>query len=85
VDHVAADRPDDSSLPHGTRLDLDNALARLKPVEQLCVSLCHGAGFTHDEIAAELGIPLGTAKSHVARGLKKLRRLMRGEEEETRT
>ena len=82
---VNADTPDDDpAAAHGVRLDLDMALARLKPVEQLCVSLCHGAGFTHDEIAAELDIPLGTAKSHVTRALKKLRRLMRGEEEEER-
>src|SRR5262249_57267301 len=78
---VDADLPDDPGIAHGARLDLDNALARLKPVERLCVSLCHGAGFTHDEIAAELDIPLGTAKSHVTRGLKKLRPLMSGEEE----
>lgn len=81
---VGADLPDDPALAHGARLDLDKALARLRPVEQLCVSLCHGAGFTHDEIAAELDIPLGTAKSHVTRGLEKLRRLMRGGEEEKR-
>jgi len=81
---VDADTPDDPAAAHGARLDLDNALARLKPIEQLCVSLCHGAGFTHDEIAAELDIPLGTAKSHVTRALKKLRRLMSGEEEEQR-
>ena len=80
-----ADTTADPTLAHGARLDLDKSLARLKPVERLCVSLCHGAGFTHDEISAELGIPLGTAKSHVTRGLKKLRLLMRAEEEETRT
>jgi RNA polymerase sigma-70 factor (ECF subfamily) len=80
ADPVDADVHHDSGTAQTARLDLDRALARLKPAEQLCVSLCHGAGFTHDEIAAELGIPLGTAKSHVTRGLAKLRRLMRGEE-----
>jgi RNA polymerase sigma factor (sigma-70 family) len=58
------------------RLDLSRALARLSPPERLCVSLCHGAGLTHDEIAADLSLPLGTVKSHVTRGLKKLRTLM---------
>jgi RNA polymerase sigma-70 factor (ECF subfamily) len=85
ADPVSADIPGDPDIAHGARLDLDKALAQLKPVERLCVSLCHGAGFTHDEIAAELAIPLGTAKSHVTRGLAKLRRLMLGKEEETRT
>jgi len=60
------------------RLDLNRALARLSPPERLCVSLCHGAGLTHDEIAADLSLPLGTVKSHVTRGLKKLRILMIG-------
>ena len=57
-------------------LDLDRALARLSAPERLCVTLCHGAGLTGEEIAARLGLPLGTVKSHVTRGLQKLRRLM---------
>ena len=58
------------------RLDLDRALQRLSAPERLCVSLCHGAGLKHDEIALALRVPLGTVKSHVTRGLKKLRVLM---------
>jgi RNA polymerase sigma factor (sigma-70 family) len=54
-------------------LDLGAALETLSPAERLCVSLCHGAGFTHVEIASELQIPLGTVKSHVLRGTRKLR------------
>jgi RNA polymerase sigma-70 factor (ECF subfamily) len=58
----------------GAGLDLDAALASLSRVERLCVSLCHGAGFTQAEIAAALNLPLGTVKSHVTRGLERLRR-----------
>ena len=58
------------------RLDLDRALTQLSPGERSCVSLCHGIGMTHDEIAATTGLPLGTVKSHVNRGMAKLRRLM---------
>jgi RNA polymerase sigma-70 factor (ECF subfamily) len=58
------------------RLDLDRALAELSSSERQCVSLCHGAGLTHAEIAQALRVPLGTVKSHVTRGLAKLRRLM---------
>jgi RNA polymerase sigma factor (sigma-70 family) len=61
------------------RMDLDRALALLAPIERLCVSLCHGAGFTHVEIADDTHLPLGTVKSHVTRGLQKLRRNMLGE------
>ena len=64
----------------GAALDLDRALAQLSPAEQLCISLCHGAGFTHAELAHELALPLGTVKSHVLRGTRRLRRLL-GEDE----
>lgn len=55
------------------RMDLDEALKGLSEVERLCVSLCHGAGLSHAEIAVALNAPLGTVKSHVKRGLDKLR------------
>lgn len=57
-------------------IDLDRALARLSPSERLCVTLCHGIGMTHEEISASLQVPLGTVKSHVLRGVKRLRALM---------
>jgi RNA polymerase sigma-70 factor (ECF subfamily) len=55
------------------RMDLDEALKTLSEIERLCVSLCHGAGLSHPEIAAATNLPLGTVKSHVKRGLDKLR------------
>jgi len=55
------------------KIDLDEALKRLSAVERLCVSLCYGAGLSHAEAAAALNAPLGTVKSHVKRGLDKLK------------
>ena len=57
----------------GQRLDLDGALKLLSPAERLCVSLCCGAGFSHAEAAEALKWPLGTVKSHVRRGLDKMK------------
>lgn len=54
-------------------MDLDEALKTLSETERVCVSLCHGAGMSHPEIAAAMNLPLGTVKSHVKRGLDKLR------------
>ena len=54
-------------------IDLDQALQSLSELERVCVSLCHGVGLTHTEIAAATNLPLGTVKSHVKRGLDKLR------------
>jgi RNA polymerase sigma-70 factor (ECF subfamily) len=56
-----------------TRIDLDEALKALGPAERLCVTLCYGAGLSHAEAADALNLPLGTVKSHVKRGLEKLR------------
>ena len=55
------------------RIDLDEALKILSPSERLCVSLCYGGGLSHAEAAETLNTPLGTVKSHVKRGLDKLR------------
>jgi RNA polymerase sigma factor (sigma-70 family) len=55
------------------RIDLDEALKTLSEPERLCVSMCYGAGLSHQEVAELLNTPLGTVKSHVKRGLDKLR------------
>ncbi len=55
------------------RIDLDGAMAALTAVERVCVSLCFGAGLSHAEVALVLNTPLGTIKSHVKRGMDKLR------------
>lgn len=72
VDEVAVE---EAVAPVDTpgRLDLDEALKTLSEVERICVSLCHGAGMSQPEIAAAMNLPLGTVKSHVKRGLDKLR------------
>lgn len=73
--YVAETETEEAAAPSdpGVRMDLDEALKGLTEVERLCVSLCHGAGMAHPEIAAALDLPLGTVKSHVKRGLDKLR------------
>jgi len=68
VDDEAAISPDRAGL-----VDLDEALKHLNACERICVSLCHGAGMSHAEIAVAMNLPLGTVKSHVKRGLAKLR------------
>jgi RNA polymerase sigma factor (sigma-70 family) len=61
-------------------LDLDAALSRLSDAERLCVSLNIGAGFAHEELAQTLSLPLGTVKSHIRRGLGRLKVLMGAKE-----
>ena len=63
----------DASKDAASRIDLDEALKSLSRGERLCVSLCYGADWSHAEAAEALNIPIGTVKSHVKRGLDKLR------------
>ena len=60
----------------GARIDLDRALAQLKENERLCIVLSYNEGLSHGEIAALTGMPLGTVKSHVARGAERMRELL---------
>lgn len=73
--YVAESEVEEAEAPvdHAGTLDLDEAMKALNEPERVCVSLCHGAGMSHPEIAAAMNLPLGTVKSHVKRGLDKLR------------
>jgi len=59
------------------RLDLESAFKHLKPAERAALTLCFAAGMAHEEAAATLNMPLGTLKSHVARGREKLKTLLK--------
>lgn len=54
------------------RLALAQAMAGLTPDVRACVALCLADGWTHAEAAMALSLPLGTVKSHVARGRTRL-------------
>jgi RNA polymerase sigma-70 factor (ECF subfamily) len=74
---LAAEAADDETLPPrgdaDATIDLEGALKTLGSAERLCVTMCFGAGLSHTEAAEALNLPLGTVKSHVKRGLDKLR------------
>ncbi|HEV2533220.1 RNA polymerase sigma factor [Phenylobacterium sp.] len=54
------------------RLTLETAMAELPTDQRACVALCLAADFSHAEAADALELPLGTVKSHVARGRARL-------------
>ncbi|MEO0500486.1 MAG: RNA polymerase sigma factor, partial [Pseudomonadota bacterium] len=60
------------------RVDLERALARLKPEERAAITLCLSYGHSHGEAADMLDMPLGTVKSHVLRGRETLQRHLTG-------
>lgn len=60
----------------GLRLDLAAAAMHLPEQQRASVLLCLGYGYSHPEAAEILDIPLGTLKSHVARGREQLLKLL---------
>jgi len=67
----------DSTRASDLRDDLSRALEKLEPDEQTALHLFYQQGLTQSEVAAALGWPLGTVKTHLARGKDKLRLLLR--------
>lgn len=70
----------ETPLDVGARTALHGALSGLSRAQRACVALCLGAQFTHQEAAEALGLPVGTVKSHVARGKSVLAARLAGRE-----
>jgi RNA polymerase sigma-70 factor (ECF subfamily) len=56
------------------RLLVADAMAQLRPEQRRAVGLAFYDGLTHSQVASTMGLPLGTAKTHIRRGLAVLRR-----------
>ncbi len=67
---------DSQTTDAGLRHDLMHALGLLPLHERTAVLLCCQNGFSHEEVARVLGIPLGTVKTNVLRGREKLKRAL---------
>ncbi len=77
----------DSSLPEAAssdfapglhwRMDLARAMDQLRPAERDALLLCVAGELSHAEAAHVLGWPLGTVKTQVLRGRRKLQSALR--------
>lgn len=65
--------PVDRGRDQSMKMDIERAMTGLSEVERASLTLCFTYGMSHGEAAAVLGQPLGTLKSHVARGKAKLK------------
>ena len=62
----------------GNGADLARAFARLSLRKRRAVLLVHGLGYTQEEAATIMGVPLGTCKAWIRRGLRELRATLEG-------
>jgi RNA polymerase sigma-70 factor (ECF subfamily) len=56
------------------------ALDQLRPEQRKVILMSVVDGLTHPEIASKTGLPLGTVKSHIRRGLDKAAQLVRSKQ-----
>ncbi len=68
-----ADVGADPAAGQSLRIDLERALDSLPEAERVAIMHCFHLDLSHEEAAEVLHLPLGTLKSHVARGKARLR------------
>ena len=70
---VEAIRDDPASQSQEEQLDLRQALAELPPTYAEALTLYYYGGYCAPEIADRLGVPEGTVRSRIRRGVERLR------------
>jgi RNA polymerase sigma factor (sigma-70 family) len=68
--------PEEQAQRHDGQARLGCLLTELPDTQRTAVVLRHVVGLPYAELASVMGCPEGTAKSHVARGLQRLRALI---------
>lgn len=82
VDKAQADESVEEAQQLAMARDLDSAMETLSDVQRQAIHLCLQRGFSHEETANIMKLPLGTVKSHINRARAKLRSLLQPWHEE---
>jgi RNA polymerase sigma-70 factor, ECF subfamily len=69
----AEERTEEEALRRETADELRGALGKLPGEQSKVIELAYFGGFSHSEIAAILGLPMGTVKGRMRLGLEKIR------------
>ena len=72
------DNPEDTAIAHLDGARVRDALAQLPPEQREPIELGFFGGVTHQEIARRIGLPLGTVKTRIRTGLRRLRNVLEG-------
>ena len=62
---------------------IEHAIARLRPEYRSCIMLRHVEGYSYEEIAETLDLPLGTVKTYIHRARNELRGYLEDRMDET--
>jgi RNA polymerase sigma-70 factor, ECF subfamily len=82
-DELTTDGPPERLPRDVDPLDLEAAIHALPPGYRRVLVLHDVEGFTHEDIAALLGVSPGTSKSQLSHARRRLRRVLSSEEQET--
>ncbi len=77
-DIVSYDDPLARLIDHSHHMQLSICIGELTLEQRQCISLAFFEGLTHQQVAAQLAVPLGSAKTWIRRGLDALKRCMGG-------
>ena len=76
----AADRPEHRKRRREIEAAVGRGLEALAPRQREIVELFHGRGVPIQEISKRLAIPLGTVKSHLFRGRRRMGEILKGDD-----
>jgi RNA polymerase sigma-70 factor, ECF subfamily len=74
----SAPAPEQASMLAQEQTTVRRAIRTLPPEQRQALELAFFRGLTHNEIAATLGVPLGTIKTRIRSAMDKLRVALRG-------
>jgi RNA polymerase sigma-70 factor, ECF subfamily len=80
---ISTDMPENDALEDTAFKDMNcrivrDAMAQLPEAERTLIQLGFFGGLTHQELARQTGVPLGTVKTRIRAGLRKLRAMLDG-------
>lgn len=76
-DNVYKEAVNPFTLPNVDNIGLKKVLETLRPEQRVLVEMAYFKGFTHEEIAEIMAIPLGTVKTRIRNALLLLRQFLK--------
>ena len=71
------DRQRNTQQPNPAHIGVQDIVSQLRPERKQLIDLVYFAGYTHEEAAEELNLPLGTVKTRVRAALQELKQLFK--------